>query len=943
MQKNNISLYSVFKAPFGGLGAVWCVFLLFFLLSIPAYSQTPKGKGTVKGRAVFADKTPAAFATASVRLLPDSSLVSYTLTNEEGYFELKNLAKGDYLININLTGSALFVKAFSITDTAPNADLGVVTIEEFTVKGAVVKGQLAPVEIKQDTVDFDAKAFKTKPNANLEDLLKKLPGVEVAKDGTVKAQGETVKKVFVDGKPFFTDDPKTATKNLPASMIERVQVIDQLSDQSQMTGVDDGNREKVINITTKKDSKKGGFGNVLVGGGTNERYESNLSYNRFRDNRQLSIIGGANNVNTQNFTSGGGANFGGGGGMGGNIQSLLGNLGGTNNTPNGIIKALSGGLNYNDQINNGAGTISANYLFNDVQTDAFQDSKRQNFLQNGTISTFSDNANTTKAQNHRLNFRLNFDLDSSNTIRFIPNLSVTTNKYDALSTSRTVNNEQNQLNNANTLNDNKSVALNFSHRMQYRHKFKKRGRTFSTDFTFTGTSQNGDNFNDASNNFSLPIITNIRIRQQSVQENHSLGYQVGVSYTEPVSRKRSLEFNYNYSSANSATGRRVFDFNESINTYSNVNTNLTNTFDNDNNSHRLGTNLITQKLKYNYSLGFAVQTVSLDNHNVTTNINYKRDFFNIFPSAQFRYNFGKNRRLILNYNGRTNQPSSTQLQPVVDNSNPLSVTTGNPNLDREVINTLRANYSSYNMTTFRSIFGFMTVSNTANKIVTNTTIQPSGRQITEYTNTNGIYNLAAFGGMGIPLVGNSFTLNLTTNVLWNRNKSFINNNENITNNYTAGQGVRLNWNYKESLDLALTGNLSYSVAEYSLQAQNNVNFTTATAGLDVTYTFKNGIILAVDVDYYSNSGLSAGFNQEYTILNGSIAKQIFKKKNGELRLRVYDGLMQNISINRNASDTFIQDTSNMVLQRYFMLSFRYNINAIAQQQAQGNNNQRRNR
>ena len=935
--QNNTFLNSYLKSCFGA-------FLLILFLSIPAYSQIPKGKGTVKGRAIFADKSPGAFATASVRALPDSSLVSYTLTDEEGNFEVKNLAKGDFLINVNIAGSPLFVKAFSITDAAPNANLGVLVIEEFTLKGVVVKGQLAPVEIKQDTVDFDAKAFKTKPNANLEDLLKKLPGVEVAKDGTVKAQGETVKKVFVDGKPFFTDDPKTATKNLPANMIERVQIIDQLSDQSQMTGVDDGNREKVINITTKKDSKKGGFGNALVGAGTNERYEGNLSYNRFRDNRQFSIIGGANNVNTQNFTSGGGSFGGGGGGMGGNIQSLLGNIGGGNNTPNGITRAFSGGLNYNDQINNSStGTVSANYLFSDTQTDAFQDSKRQNFLQNGVISTFSDNTNTTKAQNHRLNFRLNFDLDSANTIRFIPNLSVTTNQYDALSTSKTINNEQNALNSANTSNNNKNVALNFSNRVQYRHKFQKRGRTFSTDVNFTGSSQNGDNFNDASNNFSLPIPATLRTRQQSTQENHSLGYQIGVSYTEPVSRKRSLEFNYNYNSTNTATGRLVFDYNENINSYSNINTRLTNVFDNDNNSHRLGTNLITQKLKYNYSLGFAVQTVSLDNQNVTTNTNYKTDFFNIFPSAQFRYNFGKNRRLILNYNGRTNQPSSTQLQPVVDNSNPLSVTSGNPNLDREVINVLRANYSSYNMTTFRSIFGFMTVSNTANKIVTTTTIDASGRQLTNYTNTNGIYNMAAFGGMGVPLVGNSFTLNLTTNVLWNRNKSFINNNENITNNYTAGQGVRLNWNYKESLDLALTGNISYSVADYSLQSQNNVKYTTATVGLDATYTFANGIILSVDADYFSNYGLAAGFNQEYTILNGSIAKQIFKNKSGELRLRVYDGLKQNTSINRNASDTFVQDTSNMVLQRYFLLSFRYNINAIAQQQSQNNNNQRRNR
>jgi hypothetical protein len=244
---------------------------------------------------------------------------------------------------------------------------------------------------------------------------------------------------------------------------------------------------------------------------------------------------------------------------------------------------------------------------------------------------------------------------------------------------------------------------------------------------------------------------------------------------------------------------------------------------------------------------------------------------------------------------------------------------------------VRANFVSFNTTKFSSFFAFASVSNTANKIVNTTTITPFGAQINGYQNTNGIWNALAFAGVGLPLKGNSLVLSLNTNVLWNKNKSFINSAENTSNTYTMGQGARIVWNYKERLDFNLSGNIQYNIAEYSLQPQNNVNYFTNTVIADITYTFPNGLILGTEVDYFVNSGLADGFNQNFTIWNASIAKQLFKDKRGEIKLRVYDGLRQNVGISRTVAETYIQDVSNVVLQRYYMLSFTYNINRLAAQ------------
>lgn len=913
--------------------------ILGILISTSAFAQI---KGSVKGRVVDGkDKVFVPGATISIQKLPDSTVVGFTMSDDQGNFEYKGINEGSYRIIVKMIGSSVLKKNFAITTQNPDVFLENLELQPENIEGIVIKGEVAPVEIKQDTVEFNAGAFKTKPNATTEDLLKKLPGVEVSKDGTVKAQGEQVRKVLVDGKPFFGDDPKAATKNLPANMIEKVQLIDQMSDQSQFTGVDDGNREKVINITTKKDMKKGTFGRAIAGAGTDERYEGNLALNRFNDNQQISLIASANNINSQNFTLGnsfGGQNSGGGGNFrtgGGNIQRIANAFGASNtNNSNGITTVWSAGLNFNDEFGkNAKWKVNGNYFFNNSELDVAQNTKRQTILPDSTFFTFQDNNNTTKTNNHRLNFRIDYQIDSLNSLRIVPNISITQTDYNNLSIGRTLSNELAPINNANTSNLSDNAQLTYSNLLLYRHKFRKRGRTFSANVTVSGSTQDSKDFNNVLNEFYVADTVGFSrdTRQQAKQDNNNISFRGGLSYTEPLTRKHSLEFNYEGTNSRNLTDRRVFDFDEVTQDYILPNNQLTNDFDNKFFSNRLGLNLITTKLKYNYTLGFAAQYATQNNLDLTRNTKFNREFINLFPNAQFRYNFGRNRRLRIDYRGSTNQPSSTQLQPVPDNTNPLNITQGNPDLKQEVVNTLRANFVSFNITKFSSFFAFASVSNTANKIANTTTVTPFGAQINSYQNTNGVWNALAFAGVGLPLKGNSLVLSLNTNLALNKNKSFINNTENTSSTYIVGQGARIVWNYKENLDFNLSGNINYNIAEYSLQPQNNVNYFTNTVIADVTYTFRNGLILGTEVDYFVNSGLADGFNQNYTIWNASIAKQVFKDKRGEIKLRVYDGFKQNVGISRTVSETYIQDVSNVVLQRYFMLSFTYNINRLAAQ------------
>lgn len=908
---------------------------------------------------------------ASVSLLSarDSSLVTFGITDGEGRFEFLKVAEGQYRVLVTYVGYQGKVRRVGVSSGNLNPDVGTMDLVAIsqTLGEVQVQAERAPIVVKGDTLEFNAGSFKTRPNAQVEDLLKKLPGVEVSSDGTVKAQGQEVKKVFVDGKPFFGNDPKMATRNLPADIIDKIQLYDQQSEQSQFSGVDDGDREKTINITTKKDKRKGTFGQQSIGAGPqagdagtagqNIRYSGRASVNHFNNGQQISVLGMANNINQQGFTAqdlGLGNNFGGGGGGGRQGNSRGGNAGPVGN--NAITQSWAAGLNYRDTWGKKI-DVAGSYNASHTNTLTDQRSRRENVLPGvdapggGSGSSRADSSLVTNRQNgsdngntnHRFNLRLDYRLDSLTTIRVIPNLSWLRSDFQTHSLSQTLDGRGNGVNTSNTNYNSTGDGFTGNNALLLFRKFRKRGRTVSLNWNLALNNQNNDGMNQSINTFARPNVpvsttgatgpssqTGVfeqTINQRNDQQTRSMTNSINVSYTEPLSMRQTLEFHYALSNNRNTSNRLVNNFNEASGQYDQINSPLSNRYLNTFMTNRGGLTWQTRRLKYNYALGFDAQQASLQSDNITRDTSLTRTFTNLLPNALFTYNFGKNRTLRFQYRTRINAPSVSDLQPVPNNTNPLNIRLGNARLQPEYSHNLSVNFNRFEPSTFRSLFAVLNLSRTDNKIVNATSFNRSGAQITQPINTNGYYtaNGSVVLGQPVKLGRQKANLNLTTNLTYNRGTSFVNNQPNLANNWLVGQGVGISSNFTEKLDLNLSGSINYQSARYSLQPQQNQNFLNQTVTLDAFYQLPGKFTVSTNVYYNHYGGSSGTFNQSFTLWNATLAKQLFKQKQGELRLQAFDLLNQNRSIVRNVTDTYTEEVQSRVLNRYFMLSFVYNL------------------
>ncbi|MFD2933570.1 outer membrane beta-barrel protein [Spirosoma flavum] len=948
------------------------IVLISFLSFEFGFAQS---SGTIRGSVVDSlSRKPLLEASVSLLSARDSSLVTFGITDGEGKFVFLKVAEGQYRVLVTYVGYRSRARRVSITKDDLTGDAGTIDLvaQSQTLTEVSVQGEKAPIAVKGDTLEFNAGSFKTRPNAQVEDLLKKLPGVQVDRDGTVTAQGQAVTKVLVDGKPFFGNDPKMATRNLPADIIDKVQLFDQLSEQSAFSGVDDGDRSKTINITTKKDKRKGSFGQQTIGAGPkpgdDARYSGRVSLNRFNNGQQISVLGMANNVNQQGFTAqdlGLGGNFGGagqgqGGGAGGGGNVIRGGAtGGAGNGSgqvgsNAITQSWAAGINYRDGWGKKIDVVSS-YNASNTNTLTDQKSRRENVLPNlstsgtttpRTDSSFvrnqtngSDNTNT----NQRVNLRLDYRLDSMTTIRVIPSLSWLSSTYSNQSDSRTVN-SQGVLANSSTTNYNSTGdGFTGNNSLLLFRKFHKRGRTFSVNWNVALNNQDNAGINRSVNKLSRPISTTTGsgstgmpdstglytqiINQRNDQQTHSMTNSINVSYTEPLSLRQTLEFHYTLSNNHNTSNRAVNDFNETTSQYDQPNSLLSNRFVNDYVTNRGGLTWQTKRLKYTYALGLDAQQASLRSDNLSRETNLSRTFTNLLPNALFTYNFGKSRTLRLTYRTRINAPSVNQLQPVPNNTNPLNIQLGNAGLQPEYAHTVSLNFNRFEPSTFRNLFALLNVSRTDNKIVNSTTFTPSGAQTTMPVNTNGYYTVNGSLVMGQPikLGPQKANLSLTTNLTYNRGTSFVNSQSNQAQNWLVGQGASLSSNFVEKLDLNLAGNINLQSAKYSLQPQQNTTFLNQTITFDVYYQLPLNFTFSTDVYFNHYGGNSGSANQSFTLWNATLARQLFKQKQGEIRFQAFDMLNQNRSIVRNVTDTYTEEVQSRVLNRYFMVSFVYNL------------------
>jgi hypothetical protein len=621
---------------------------------------------------------------------------------------------------------------------------------------------------------------------------------------------------------------------------------------------------------------------------------------------------------------------GGGGGFGGGGIST----GGTT----GILKSLSAGLNYSDEWTSKVkGTGS--YFFSNTDNQQRQSSFRQTSYTDSIASEDKNSFTNNKNTNHRINFRIEAQLDSMSSILFTPSITIQHSESyrdDTSSTNVSIPANDYLALVAKRSNTNERDGINWNNNLLYRKKFKKTGRTFTLGWSNTYGQSEGSGFNITNSDYydnAGNIKRQIRQNQQNSQTTHTHNNVLSTSYTEPIGLNKLLEFNYAYTLNNNTSDKVTYNYDPISSKYNTPNLLLTNDFENNFKAHRFGTNFRVQNKKYNYQLGIGIQQSILENksHQALTGKDSvtKANYTNFFPTANFNFTPSRNKNLRFSYNGRTNQPSTSQLQNVPDATDTFNIKIGNPNLKQEFTHNFNFNYNTFNILTYRYIAANLSFVATDNKIINDITTQ-GPVQRTTYANIDGSFRASSFLTLGLPfknpkLKGSS--VNFSNNLSYSRDVSLVQHVKNNTNTFSVSQGAGVNFN-KDKFDVGVRLNVAYNKATSSKNTSINEDYFTHTYSLDFSYNFPKNIILASDFDYYFNTGRADGYNLNVPLWNASLRKQLFKKKNGEIKFSVNDILNQNQSISRTVADNYILDTRSMVLRRYFMVSLLFNLNRM---------------
>lgn len=866
------------------------------------------------------------------------------VTDDMGQFKVNVGPSGNYVVLISYLGFENEKRTISI-----EAGRSVLALEDFIMKPMAglleaVTIESQKVQIKEDTVSYLVDSTMYRKNDNVESMLKNLPGVQVDKDGNVTAQGKQVTKVKVNGKDFFNGDVTTATRELTADMVDRVQFIDDYGDQAAFTGIKDGDPTKTMNIQLKKDKNKGYFGNSTVGAGTDTRYIGSVTLHRFNNNQQFSVLGNMNNTNGNLFNFGGG---GGGGGMGNTMRSMGMGKGGAGagaaigNTGNsdGISTIKSIGLNYRDNWSE-ALSVYGSYSFSGKSTTTLRTSNQQILNPSGKVEYLQDEDNFTESSNHRFSFNMEYKPDTMNYVKFSPN--ITYNKTQTQYRNDYISQTDGRLNlNGNLDNLVRSNVPNYSGSLLYNHRFKKRGRTLSFNFSGSTSQTQSDEDDQTINQFITPIggTFTTKLLQNITQDNQSYSYGSKVSYSEPLSKKRNIEFNYSYNYQLIGNDRENFnvDPNTGNKTFVDSSSNI---YDNTYITQRIGVNIKTTEKKYNYAVGFSAQPAVITTKSVTGDTTYTNHLMNYFPVIRFAYNFSRSRSLNINYNGNSSQPTNAQLQPVVDKSNPQFITIGNPDLKPEFTNTISSRYNNFNFVTGDVFFSNISFSYTQDKIVNSIRILRGGVQETRYRNADGYFTALAFYNVSKPIMNRKFVFNFGGNAGFNNNISYLRDSadaetKNIGKNWIVGQRFSSDIKIKKWLETTVAVNYALNSNKNSAQSQLNSNSIAWTLSSNSRFFLPNNFIISYDAEKTLNYGLSATATANPLIINMALEKQFFEKKNVSLKLQAYDLLNQNVGISRTVSATGFTDSRTNRLGRYFLLSVICRLNKFFGDMQQG--------
>ena len=915
---------------------------------------------------------------ATVKLLKankDSTFVKGTVTDTNGLFNITDVAAGRYVVKCSYLGYDDVTRRVTVEKGGRDVNFGVIPmkVEGILLKEAVVTGVKTPITVKEDTIEYNADTYKTQANAVVEDILKRMPGVEVSSDGKITANGKEVKKILIDGKEFFSDDPKMASKNIPADMVNKLQVIDRKSDLARLTGVDDGEDETVINLTVKKGMNNGWFGTATAGYGTNDRYSGNFVANYFADGNQFTLLGGGNNTNSQNFTDDGASRF-----------MRFGNN-------NGITTSQNLGFNFNvgskdsDKFRAG-GNVSYNHSDRNVVTS----SDRRYIFPDSTSYYNSASASRAKGHNVRANFRIQWKPDSCSTLEFRPELAFNFSNSEKSDSSMTRAGDaaMTPVNRSLSSYNNDGKGLDLGGQLVFTHKFKYHpGRSYSAQIRYKYSRTNEDGATYTQNTYYLKADPEETIDQ--IYENHRNTNTVNgrLTWTEPLGNVKNARFltfaykgNYKYSRANKLvydlvqTGGTqpvmgynpnavVYDvlsdpnmrdyFSSQYGSYALVDgqllTQLIN-YDlgqdiervlNESQSNRFRNTYYNQSFElgfrqvrkaYNLNVGFSVNSAMSKSRDL---MNSARDIaarwsWSVAPFARFRYKFSKTRNLAFDYRMRASEPSLTQLQPVADESNPLSITVGNPNLKTTFTHRVNLRFGDFGQQSQRSIMAMLGVNFSQNSIVSKTTYDATtGGRTTTYDNVNGEWDAMAMNMVSFPF-GASKTWYFSNHLMARYSVAKGYNNDELNTSGTFNVNLSPGLAFRNSMfDLELRPRYSFQTTHNTVNVGNNRNVHTYGGMFNGVFSAPFGLVLSTDLSFSATSGMAAGYDSKQWLWNASLGYQFLRDRTASVQLSVFDILQQKKNISRTVTANYIEDVFYNSLTRYAMLTFTYRFTTFA--------------
>ena len=895
-----------------------CLLMLLMILFSPMAFAQQSGVNVTGSVVEQGSDTPIEQATVRLLNVKDSAMVRGVVSARNGSFTLKNVKKGSYLLHITFIGYDPLYQPLQITGKKNPVNVGKLELSDGAIElgEAVVIGKAPEVTVRNDTVEYNADSYKVTEGSVLEDLLKKMPGVEVDSEGKITVNGKEVKKVMVDGKEFFSDDPKVASKNLPAKMIDKLQVLDKKSDMAQMTGFDDGEEETVINLTVKPGMKQGWFGNAYGGYGSKDRYEGNAMVNRFVNNDQITFMGGANNTNNMGFSDLASTMFsgmGGGGGFG---------------AGSGITSSGNAGLNFSKEFKPDKLTLGGNTRYSHSDNDARSKSDRQNILPGDSSSYDNSEAmSRTKSDNFGVDFRLEWKPDTMTQLIFRPSFSFSHSMNDNFSDATTLDNERDTVNTNKSSNYSESNGYNLNASIDFSRKLNNKGRVFSA----TLSGGNSDSYSDGMNRSDIvyfnqtDALKNSIIDQRSRYDNKGFNYRAYVSWVEPIGHNNFIQATYSISQRKQEALKNVYN-QDADGIYNVLDSAYSQSYRNNFISQRASLSFKSQRAKFNYTIGLNLDPSYSSSENFvgdTTLSKITRKVVNLSPMAQFNYMFDKRTNLRIMYNGRTSQPSMTQLQPVADISDPTNITIGNPDLNPRYTNNVFIRFQQFTPEKQRAFMIMANGSYIINDIVSYTSYnQETGVKTTTYKNVNGNYSGNVRMMLNTPLKNKKFSINSMTMASFANSNGYINEEKNTNRNLILSErgGIDFRSSY---LDLGVNGNIRYNATSNSLQKENNQNTFNYGAGGYTTIYLPLNFKIESDVNWSTNSGYGDGFKQNEVLWNASASKSFLKNNQGTLRFKIYDILQQRSNISRSVTASYIQDSEYNTLGSYFMVHFIY--------------------